>query len=214
MNNQIIPTILVKNKKELVKKLKKVERYVQRAQIDIIDGKFASNKTIGPQSFKELRTKVKTEMHLMVKDADSYVTDFIKIKPWMIIIHIESCRNKKHINALITQIQKAGIKAAIALKPETPAAKIKPFLKKIDQVLVMTVHPGFYGGKFLPKMLPKIRQIRKMSRKIDIEVDGGIRPGTAKLCKKSGANIFCSGSFIFKAKNIKTAIEELKKDIK
>ncbi len=111
-------------------------------------------------------------------------------------------------------IKKAGIKAAIALKPETPAGRIKPFLNKIDQVLVMTVHPGFYGGKFLPKMLPKIKQIRRWSRKIDIEVDGGIRPGTAKQCAKAGANIFCAGSFIFKSKNIKTSIEELKKDIR
>ena len=214
MAKQIVPTILVKNRKELVKRLNLVKNYAQRAQIDIIDGKFAPNKTIGPKSFKGIKTKLKTEMHLMVKDMDRYVDDFIKIKPRMLIMHIESCKNAKHTNELIEKIKKAGIKAAIALKPETPASKAKPFLKKIDQILVMMVHPGFYGGKFLPKMLQKIKQIRKWSRNIDIEVDGGIRPGTAKLCAKAGANIFCAGSFIFKAKNIKGAIEELKKDIR
>ena len=214
MAKQAVPTILVKSRKELVKRLNLVKNYVQRVQIDIIDGRFAPNKTIGPTSFKGIKTKLKTEVHLMVKNMDEYVDDFIKLKPWMIIMHIESCKNEEHAYKLIEKIKKAGIKDAIALKPETPAAKAKPFLKKIDQILIMTVNPGFYGGKFLPKMLQKIKQIRKWSRKIDIEVDGGIRPGTAKLCAKAGANIFCSGSLIFKAKNIKGAIEELKKDIR
>lgn len=214
VKKHIVPTILVKSKKELVKRLRKAGRYVNRVQIDIVDGKFAPNKTIGPASFKGVRTKLKTEIQLMVEDMDKYVDAFIKLKPWMIIVHIEGCKNAKHVNELITRIKKAKIKAGIGLKPATPASKVKPFLKKIDLALVMTVHPGFYGKPFLPKMLPKIRQIRKWDKNIDLEVDGGIHLGTACRAAKAGANVFCAGSFVFKAKDIKKAIQQLKDDVR
>jgi len=214
VKKHIVPAILVKSRKELVKKLKKAEKHASRVQVDIVDGKFAPNKTIGPASYKGVKTKLKTEIQLMVKDMDKYVDAFIKTRPWMIIVHIEGCKNAKHVNELIKQIKKAKIKVGIGLKPGTPASKVKPFLKKIDLVLVMTVHPGFYGKPFLPKMLPKIRQIRKWDKNIDVEVDGGIHLGTACLCARAGANVFVSGSFIYKAKDIKKAIQQLKNDVK
>ena len=210
VKNHIVHAILVKSRKALVNRLKKVKPYVNLVQIDIIDGKFAKNKTIGPKSCKGIRAKA--EIQLMVKDVDKYVNDFIKLKPWMIIFHIESCKNKAHVNELIKKIKKAKIKAGIALNPKTKAVKIKPYLKKVDQVLVMTVKPGFGGQRFIKKMLPKIRKIRKWNKNIDIEVDGGVKVGTVCLAKKAGANVFAAGGAIYKAKDIKTAVQQLKND--
>ncbi|MBW3002352.1 ribulose-phosphate 3-epimerase [Candidatus Woesearchaeota archaeon] len=214
VKKHIVPAILVKKKSDLVKKLRGAAPYCQRVQIDIIDGKFANNKTIGPKSIKGVRTKLKKEIQLMVKDMDKYVDAFIKQKPWMIIFHIESCKNKKHVDELIKKIKKAKIKAGIGLSPKTPASKVKPFLKKIDLVLVMTVKPGWGGQKFIKKMLPKIRQLRKWDKKIDIEVDGGIKPGTACLAAKAGANVFVAGGAIYKAKSIKSGVQQLKNDVR
>lgn len=209
VKKHIVPAILVKTKKDLVRKLRSAAPYCQRVQIDIIDGKFAKNKTIGPNSLKGVRTKLKQEIQLMVKDMDSYVDAFIKLKPWMIICHIESCKNT---GKLIQKIKKAKIKVGLALNPETSADKIRPFLKKIDLVLAMTVTPGFGGQKFIKKVLPKIKQIRKWDKNIDIEVDGGIKIGTACLASRAGANVFVAGGAIYKAKNIKTAIKQLRND--
>jgi len=214
VKNHIVPAILVKKKSDLVKRLRGAAPYCQRAQIDIIDGKFANNKTIGSRSIKGVRTKLKLEIQLMVKDMDKYVDEFIKLRPWMIIFHVESCRNKKHVDELIKKIKKAKIKAGIGLSPKTPASKVKPFLKKIDLVLVMTVKPGWGGQKFIKKMLPKIKQIRKWDKNIDIEVDGGIKPGTACLASKAGANVFAAGGAIHKAKDIKKAVQQLKNDVR
>jgi len=212
VKNHIVHAILVKSRNALVDRLKKVRPYVKRVQIDIIDNKFAKNKTIGPKSI--VKTKLKTEIQLMVKDVDKYVDDFIKLKPWMIIFHIESCKNKKHAEEIIKRIKKAKIKAGIALNPKTKASKVKPFLKKVDLVLVMTVKPGWGGQKFIKKMLPKIKQIRKWDKNIDIEVDGGIKPGTACLASKAGANVFAAGGAIHKAKDIKKAVQQLKNDVR
>ncbi|MBW2986022.1 ribulose-phosphate 3-epimerase [Candidatus Woesearchaeota archaeon] len=212
VKNHIVHAILVKSKKALVERLKKVRPYVKRVQIDIIDNKFAKNKTIGPKSM--VKTKLKTEIQLMVKDVDKYVNDFIKLKPWMIIFHIESCKNAKHVNELIKKIKKAKIKVGIALNPKTKASKVKPYINQVDQILVMTVKPGWGGQKFLKKMLPKIRQIRKWNKNINIEVDGGVAVGTLCLAKKAGANVFAAGGAIHKAKDIKTAVHQLKNDAK
>jgi len=210
----IVHAVLVKSRKALVDRLKKVSPYVKRVQIDIIDNKFAKNKTIGSQSLKNVKTKLKLEIQLMVKDVDKYVDDFIKLKPWMIIFHIESCKNKKHAEEIIKRIKKAKIKAGIALNPKTRASKVKPFLKQVNQVLVMTVKPGFGGQKFMNSVLPKIKQIRKWNKTVDIEVDGGIKQGTACLASKAGANVFAAGGAIHKAKDIKKAVQQLKNDAK
>ena len=209
----IVPAILVKSRKELVNRLKKVEKYAKRAQIDIIDGKFAPNKTISAKALKGVRTKLKLEIQLMVKNPKKHIKEFAKLKPWMIIFHIESCKSKKEALECIQMIKKAKIKPSIALNPDTSAAKIKPYLKLVDQVLVMTVYPGFMGKPFVPKTLGKIRTIRSWSKK-PIEVDGGIHVGTAKRAAKAGATVFVAGSAIFGKKDIKKSIIALRKDVR
>lgn len=210
----IVHAVLVKRRKDLVDRLKKVGPYVKRVQIDIIDGKFAKNKTIGPKSLKNIRTKLKFEIQLMVKDVDKYVNSVLKLNPWMIIFHIESCRNPLHVVQVIEKIKQSKVKVGIALNPKTPASRVKPYLKLVNQVLVMTVKPGFGGQKFIKSVLPKIKQVRKWNKRIDIEVDGGIRQGTACLASKAGANVFAAGGAIHKAKDIKKAVQQLKNDAK
>jgi len=209
----IVPAILVKTRKQLVTKLKKVEKHAKRAQIDIIDGKFAKNKTISARSFRGLRTKLKLEIQLMVKNPLKHIEKFAKLKPWMIIFHIESCKNKKEVLECIKMIKKAKIKPSIAINPNTPTVKIKPYLKLVDQILVMTVHPGFMGRPFVTKTLRKIRTIRSWTRK-PIEVDGGIHIGTARKAAQAGANVFVAASAIFGKKDIKKSINDLRKDVR
>jgi ribulose-phosphate 3-epimerase len=210
----IVHAVLVKSRKALVERLKKVSPYVKRAQIDIIDGKFANNKTVGPKSLKGIRTKLKLEIQLMVKDVDKYVAAFVKHRPWMIIFHVESCKSPAHVVQVIDKIKSSRIKVGIALNPKTPASRIKSYLKLVDQVLVMTVKPGFGGQRFMKKMLPKIRLLRKWNKSIDIEVDGGVKVGTACLAATAGANVFAAGGAIHKAKDIKKAVQQLRKDAK
>ncbi len=210
----ICPAILVKSRKMLVQRLKAVAPHVKRAQIDIIDGKFAQNKTITARALKGVRTTLKLEIQLMVTQPQKHIQAFAKLKPWMIIVHLESCKNKQEVLACISMIKKARIKPALALNPDTPAAKIKPYLNMIDQVLVMTVYPGFMGKPFVPKTLGKIRAIRRWNKKIPIEVDGGIRVGTARKAAQAGATVFVAGSAIFGTKNIKQAIRDLQKDVR
>ena len=214
VKNHIVPAVLVKTKKDLMNRLRRAAPYFSRVQVDIIDGKFAKNRTIGANSLKGVRTKLKLEIQLMVKDVDKYVDEFIKLKPWMITFPIESCKDAKHINELIKRIKKARIKAGISINPETPTHKIKPFLKKIDLALVMTIHPGFGGQSFLPETVPKIRHVRKWDKNIDLEVDGGIHIGTACIAARAGANVFVAGGAIYKAKNIKTGLKQLIRDAK
>lgn len=214
VKHHIVPAVLVKTKKDLVNKLRKAEPYFSRAQIDIIDGRFANNKTIGANRFKGIKTRLRLEIQLMVEDVDKYVDEFIKLMPWMITFPVESCKNAGHINELIKKIKKAKIRAGISLNPETPANKVKPFLKNVDLVLVMTVHPGFGGQAFMKNMIPKIKQIREWDKNMDLEVDGGIKVGTACLASRAGANVFVAGGAIYKAKNIKTGLQQLVKDAK
>jgi ribulose-phosphate 3-epimerase len=115
---------------------------------------------------------------------------------------------------VIDKIKSSRIKVGIALNPKTPASRIKSYLKLVDQVLVMTVKPGFGGQRFMKKMLPKIRLLRKWNKSIDIEVDGGVKVGTACLAATAGANVFAAGGAIHKAKDIKKAVQQLRKDAK
>lgn len=202
----IVPSILVKNKKEFVNKTKRVQGIVSRAQIDIMDGKFVQNKTI-----QEIpKTKLKYEVQLMVKDPVKYVEKYKDIA-WMIIFHIESCNSREEILKLIKLIKKYKIKVGIALNPKTKPEKIRPYLDLVDLVLVMTVEPGFGGQRFIPSTLKKIKKIRGWSD-VDIEVDGGIKIGTARKVFLAGANVLVAGSSIFEKKEMKSAIEMLKLD--
>ena len=202
---KIIPTIIAKNQKELEKMIFKVDSYVNLIQLDVMDGKFVENKS----NFFDfsLPTKgIKYEAHLMVEDPEAWIDEYGD-RVDTIIVHVETVNN---LEGIIKKIRDKKKRVGVALNPETSIQEIRPYLGKIDQVLVMTVHPGQYGAEYLPEMENKIRELRTLYQK-DIEVDGGITPDTISKVKAKGANMFCSGSYIMKSPNAKEAIDSLKK---
>lgn len=203
---KIIPAVIAESQEELSEKVKLVKSYAKLIQLDIMDGIFTQNKSID-FDFKLPKTNCKFEAHLMVKNPDKWVKDNWQ-KVDIILIPIESCKNPQQIISFLKRRKK---RVGFAINPETPIRKIRDYLDDIDQVLIMTVNPGFYGSKFLPETLEKVRQLRKLKPKMDIEVDGGINPETIKIARASGANLFVSGSYIFNSPNPKEAIENLQK---
>jgi ribulose-phosphate 3-epimerase len=206
---EIVPAILVKTTKELNQRYKEIEPYVDRIQIDIMDGKFVSNKTIQPEDLRNFKTNLIKEVHLMVNNNEKYVEDFLDLDFDVIIVHFESCKN---IRKIIEKVKQKGKKIGLAISPSTPLSSIEKYLDELDLVLIMTVTPGFSGQGFVSSVLPKIRELRNRRKDLDIEVDGGIKIGTAKLVAEAGANVIASCSAIFKFEDKKKAIELLKKD--
>jgi ribulose-phosphate 3-epimerase len=206
---EIVPAILVKTMDELKERVKEVESCVKRVQVDIMDGIFVPNKTIQPEDMSNFKTKLMKEVHLMVDDNEKYVEDFLKLGFDMIIVHVESCKNVKKI---IKKVKDRGKKIALAINPPTPLSAIEHYLNDLDMVLIMSVNPGFSGQGFIPEVLTKIKELRKMKKDLDIEVDGGIKLGTTKLVAGAGANIIVSCSGIYSFEDKKKAVELLKKE--
>ena len=206
---EIAPALLCKTKQEFMRKLKLIEPYAKRAQVDVMDNVFVPNKTVQPAEFRGLKTRVKLEMQLMVKEPTDYIFDCCRMNARMIIFHYESYKDAEKIRSCINQIRTHKLKVGIAINPRTPATAIKPFLKLVDLALVMTVQPGFGGQKLLPATLKKVKQLRSWAPKLDIEVDGGINPRTAPLAVKAGANVLVAGGAVFKAKSVKEGISAL-----
>lgn len=209
MKKQIVPSIIAKNQKELEERIAKVVKYASVIQLDIMDGNFVKNKSLD-FDFRLPKMKCKVEAQLMIRNPEKWIEKNWK-KADVIIPSIEGCRNFDYVIGLI---RKKGKKAGIGINPGTSVSKIKKYLGKVGQITIMTVHPGKYGAKFLPDVLKKAKEIRKLKPKLDIEVDGGINPETIKKAVKAGANKFVCGSYIQKAKDVKKAIIILKKEIK
>ncbi|HSU72481.1 MAG TPA: ribulose-phosphate 3-epimerase [Candidatus Binatia bacterium] len=210
---EIIPAILAKTRNDALRKLRLAEKSAKKVQVDIIDGSFVRNKTVTPDAFS-VRTKLALEFHLMVKHPEAYVHEIAAMPhAKTVIFHLEAVHSHDYALALIEHIKFHQLHVGIALNPETPASYVKRYLPLIDQVLVMTVHPGFMGQGFL-NMSRKIRQLREWAPKIDIEVDGGIHHGTAKLCRNAGANLFVVGSALYDVKDFKKAYAVMKREVK
>ncbi|MAF20423.1 MAG: ribulose-phosphate 3-epimerase [Parcubacteria group bacterium] len=205
---QVIPAIIAKDFEELKEKIKKVEPYVDWVQFDAIDGKFADNSVWNnPADLKELKTKLKLEAHLLIKNPELVIDDWISSGVARIIFHYSS--TEKH-QEIINKVKGAGLRVGLALNPEISIEVVDFFIKQLDSVMVMTVNPGWSGQEFLPENLDKVRQLREKYQEIDIEVDGGVNLGTAPKVVEAGANILAVGSAIFKSNNIKETIWKLK----
>lgn len=180
---------------------------------DVMDGVFVNNISFGIPllSAVDRCTDMFLDVHLMITDPLKYIDSFADSGADMITFHYES---KSDIEKTIEKIKKRGLKAGISIKPDTPAEKILRYIPEVDMVLVMTVEPGFGGQGFIESMTDKIRILREFINsnglKTDIQVDGGINSRTAVLAREAGANIFVSGSYIFKSGNIKDSISSLK----
>lgn len=186
--------------------------------IDVMDGHFVPNITIGPGVVASIRSKTDLLLHahLMIDNPEDFIESFAKSGADIISFHIEALgkvRNSrlKKANILIRKIKKLNKRPGIALNPATPLTDIKGILDKVDWVLVMSVHPGFGGQDFIPGVLPKIFELRQIFEG-DIEVDGGINETTAKEVIRKGANVLAAGTYLFKASDMKEAIRRLKND--
>lgn len=180
--------------------------------VDVMDGHFVPNLTIGAPVVTSLRksTKAHLDVHLMIETPEKFVNDFIKAGSNSLTIHVESTERPKEV---LEQIKSAGVLAGITLRPATALEAVLPFLDLVDLVLVMTVNPGFGGQSFMAEQVEKIRRLRqeanKLKRDLYIEVDGGVDDKTSKLCIQAGANVLVAGSYIFK-NDYKTAIQALR----
>jgi|TARA_B100000780_G_scaffold169884_1_gene118894 ribulose-phosphate 3-epimerase len=180
--------------------------------IDVMDGHFVPNITIGPEVIKRLRpvTKLIFDVHLMISPVDNFVKDFAEAGADIITFHPEASKN---LSETIKLIKSFGKKVGVSLKPESPSNLIENYLDQIDLILIMSVNPGFGGQKFMPEVLDKMKMLRNIVNtkklNIDIEIDGGINFSNSKKAKDYGANILVSGSTIFKENN-----GDLKKNIK
>ncbi|MEK5174752.1 ribulose-phosphate 3-epimerase [Heyndrickxia sp. FSL W8-0496] len=214
---KIAPSILSANFSKLADEIKDVERAgADYIHIDVMDGHFVPNITMGPLVVEAIRpiTKLPLDVHLMIENPDQFIESFVKAGADYITVHVEAC---KHLHRTIQHIRSFGVKAGVVLNPATPVEMIKHVLKDIDMVLLMTVNPGFGGQSFIKSVLPKIKQVKELidqeGLNIEIEVDGGINPETAKLCTDAGANVLVAGSAIYNHEDRKKAINEIRKTL-
>jgi len=179
---------------------------------DVMDGDFVPNLTFGPQFIADLRlkTKKKFDVHLMTKRVSKFLDDYIKAGSNIITFHYEIDEN---FNEIIKKIKDNKINAGIAIKPKTSWEKIKEYLHTVDQVIIMTVEPGFGGQSFMNDQIKKIEDIshyiKENNLDVNIEIDGGINYETGKLCIDAGANILVAGTFLFEQENLITATNKL-----
>ena len=179
---------------------------------DVMDGDFVPNLTFGPKFISDLRSKSKKifDVHLMINRVNKYLDDYIKAGSNIITFHYEINEN---LNEIINKIKLNKVKAGIAIKPKTPWQEIKKYLHLFDQVIVMTVEPGFGGQSFLYDQIKKIESIshyiKENNLDVDIEIDGGINYETGKLCVDAGANILVAGSFLFEQSGLTKATDKL-----
>tara|TARA_B100001540_G_C15598941_1_gene547646 strand:- start:27 stop:686 length:660 start_codon:yes stop_codon:yes gene_type:complete len=213
---KISPSILSADFSQLGNEIKRLEEGgADLIHVDVMDGHFVPNLTIGPPVIKALRnhSKLPFDVHLMISPVHKYIKDYAEAGANIITIHPETTEN---LESSITLIKKLNKKIGLSLNPETPIKIIEKYLPSIDLVLIMSVHPGFGGQKFIPEVINKIRQLDNIKKEkninFEIEVDGGINFDNSKLVIEAGANILVSGTTIFKNNNgnIKKNIEILR----
>jgi ribulose-phosphate 3-epimerase len=211
---KIAPSILSADFSKLGEEISDVEKGgAELIHVDVMDGHFVPNITIGPLVVESIRpiTKLPLDVHLMIENPDQYIESFAKAGADYITVHVEACR---HLHRTIQLIKSFGVKAGVVLNPATPVQLIEPIIEELDIVLLMSVNPGFGGQKFIPSVLNKIKQVRDLAKqkgvKLEIEVDGGVNEQTARLCVEAGATILVAGSAVYNQEDRGKAISILK----
>ncbi|QUH20884.1 ribulose-phosphate 3-epimerase [Alkaliphilus sp. B6464] len=213
---KLAPSILSADFSSLLADIKKVEEAgCDLLHIDVMDGHFVPNITIGPLVMESLKgkTKLPFDVHLMIENPDRYIPQFTKAGAHIISVHSEACI---HLHRTIQLIKDNGAKAAVALNPATPLNVIEHVLEDLDMVLIMTVNPGFGGQSFIESSLLKIRALRKIidtrGLNVDIQVDGGIKVDNVKKVIDAGANIVVAGSAIFNSEDITQTVKQFREN--
>jgi len=214
MRIQIAPSILSADFCKLGEEIRLVEQAgADLLHIDVMDGHFVPNITIGPLVVKSIKpiTKMPLDVHLMIENADRYVVDFCQAGADIITVHAEAC---PHLHRTIQLIKSQNVKAAVSLNPATSLTVLEHVLEDLDMVLLMSVNPGFGGQSFINSTLAKIAALRKMiddrNLAIDIQVDGGINDQTFKAVVDAGANILVAGSYLFGYQDIEKRVNLLR----
>lgn len=200
---RIAPSILAADFTCLGDQIRQVEAAgADQLHIDVMDGSFVPNITMGPLAVEAAKrvTGLPLDVHLMIVNPEHHIPAFAAAGATSITVHVEACPN---LHRTVQQIREEGVQPAVAMNPHTPVSAVQEILPFVDMVLVMTVNPGFGGQTFIPEMLRKIRELRTvldaLGRPVDIQVDGGIEPGTAAQVVRHGANVLVAGTSIFRA---------------
>lgn len=204
----VAPSILSADFARLGEEIRDVEQGgADFIHIDVMDGHFVPNLTIGPLVVEAVRpiTELPLDVHLMIEAPDRYIPAFAKAGADILSVHVEAC---PHLHRTIQLIKEQGVKAGVVLNPHTPVQQIEHVLEDLDLVLLMTVNPGFGGQSFISSVLPKIRQVKEMAEQkglahLLIEVDGGVNKMTARQCIEAGANLLVAGSAVYNEKDRK-----------
>lgn len=211
---KIAPSILSADFAKLGEEIQEVERGgADYIHVDVMDGHFVPNITLGPLIVESIRpiTELPLDVHLMIENPDLYIADFAKAGANIISVHVEAC---PHLHRTIQAIKQLGVKAGVVVNPATPVSTIEHVLEDVDLVLLMTVNPGFGGQSFIHSVVQKIRQVSQLIREknlsVEIEVDGGVNPETARICVEAGANVLVAGSAIFNQRDRKQAIQQIR----
>ncbi len=211
----IAPSILSADFSRLGEEIRAVDRAgADLIHVDVMDGHFVPNLTIGPRVVKALRphSKLLFDVHLMISEPERYIDDFVEAGADILTVHQES---GAHLHRLIQRIKAHNIKAGVSLNPATPAVMLEDIISEVDLVLVMTVNPGFGGQQMIPAALNKIARIREFAKEREkpllIEVDGGIKTETIAAAEAAGADIFVAGSAVFSSNDYEGNIQALKK---
>jgi ribulose-phosphate 3-epimerase len=214
MNLQIAPSILSADFGRLAEEVRAIEAAgADLVHVDVMDGRFVPNITIGPLVVEAVRraTKLPLDVHLMIVEPEKYVEAFARAGAARISVHAEAC---PHLHRTLQQIAKAGAMPAVALNPSTPLSAVEEVLPDAGMILVMSVNPGFGGQSFIPSAVDKIRRLREQADrrglKLDIEVDGGVNAETARKVVEAGANVLVAGSYVFGNPDYAKAISSLR----
>ena len=206
----VAPSLLAADFSRLKEEVQEVEKCgAEYLHLDVMDGNFVPNISFGSPVISAIRphSNLVFDVHLMVEEPDRFIKDFVDAGADIITVHVEAT---KHLHRTIQLIKSYGKKVGVALNPATPIETLKHVVKEIDMILIMSVNPGFGGQAFIPEVLSKIEELRKLYPEMDIEVDGGVNDKTVEAIKEAGANILVAGSYLFSG-NYKEKIELMKK---